>query len=104
MERCLYVLPWLLMFALPALVYAEGKRPMKVDDLFRFKRIANPEISPDGKLVVYAVSTVDLAANKSTSSLWLAPVSGGEPRQLTNSPKKDSHPRWSPDGKQVLFL
>src|SRR4029077_9569521 len=38
-----------------------------------------------------------------SSDIWLAPTSKGEPRQLTNSGKKDKHPRWSPDGKRLLF-
>jgi dipeptidyl aminopeptidase/acylaminoacyl peptidase len=103
MERIAMLLAWLMVAALPAMVFAEGKRPMKVEDLFRFQRVADPQISPDGSLVVYVVTTVDLAGNKSSSCLWLAPTSGGEPRQLTNTTKKDSHPRWSPDGKSILF-
>jgi dipeptidyl aminopeptidase/acylaminoacyl peptidase len=88
----------------PSLSLAADKRPMKVDDLFAFKRVADPQISPDGKLVAYSITTVDLSANKTSTSLWLAPTDKGEPRQLTNAPgKKDRHPRWSPDGKQILF-
>jgi dipeptidyl aminopeptidase/acylaminoacyl peptidase len=88
---------------------ADGKRPMKIEDLFRFQRVGDPQISPDGKLVVYTVTNVDLGANKSTTSLWLVSTDKATdkptPRQLTNpSPgKKDRHPRWSPDGKHILF-
>jgi dipeptidyl aminopeptidase/acylaminoacyl peptidase len=84
---------------------ADTKRSMNVDDLFRFRRVSDPQISPDGKQVVYVVGTVDMDANKIPSSLWLAPADGKTtPRQLTNAPgKKDSHPRWSPDGKRILF-
>src|SRR5690348_12169520 len=84
---------------------AADKRPMQVDDLFKFKRVADPQISPDGKLVVYQVGTVDLAANKSSTALWVAATDGkSPPRPLTNpAGKKDTHPRWSPDGKTVLF-
>lgn len=83
---------------------AEGRRPMTVDDLFAFARVADPQISPDGKLVAYALTTIDLAGNKSSSCIWLAPADGsGPPRQLTNTTKKDRHPRWSPDGRHVLF-
>ena len=103
MERSAVLFICLILFAVPAAVYAEGKRPMTIDDLFRFKRVSDPQISPDGKLVVYVLTTVDLDANKTSSSLWLAPTDKGEPRQLTNTPKKDRHPRWSPDGKQILF-
>src|SRR5262249_47683003 len=83
---------------------AQDKRPIEIDDLFRFKRVSDPQISPDGKHVAYVLGTMNLEKNSSTSSLWLAPTDkGGEPRQLTQSPKKDSHPRWSPDGKSILF-
>jgi dipeptidyl aminopeptidase/acylaminoacyl peptidase len=88
--------------ALPAV--ADAKRPMTIDDLFKFKRVADPQISPDGQWVVYALTTVvDVAGNKTQSNLWLAPAAGGEPRQLTTTEKKDRHPKWSPDGKRVLF-
>jgi dipeptidyl aminopeptidase/acylaminoacyl peptidase len=77
---------------------------MQVDDLFRFKRVADPQISPDGQWVVYAVGAVDLDANKVLYHLWLAPSDGkGEPRQLTNASKSDRNPRWSPEGKAILF-
>src|SRR5262245_64272983 len=102
----MYRLPLLavLACALPA-VAAETKRPMQVDDLFKFKRVADPQISPDGKHVVYQLTDVNFADNKTSTSLWLAATDGkSAPRRLTNAPgKKDTHPRWSPDGKRILF-
>ena len=104
MERSVILFVALLLIAAPAAVFAEGKRPMTIDDLFRFKRVSDPQISPDGRLVVYVVGSVDLGANNSSSTLWLASTENkGEPRQLTNTTKKDRHPRWSPDGKHILF-
>lgn len=83
---------------------SEDTRPMTIDDLFAFKRVSDPQISPDGSLVVYVVTTVDLAANKSTSNLWLAATDRKTPpRQLTTTTKKDRHPRWSPQGNRILF-
>jgi dipeptidyl aminopeptidase/acylaminoacyl peptidase len=82
----------------------EKMRPMKVDDLFRFDRVSDPQISPDGKWVVYALAKVDLDKNKSATSLWLVGTDkDSKPKQLTNSPKSDRHPRWSPDSKSILF-
>ncbi len=103
MERLAVLSACLLAVSLPAVVLAEGRRAMKIEDLFAFRRISDPQVSPDGKQVAYVVGTVDLAGNKIASSIWLAPVDGGAPRQLTNSGKKDKHPRWSPDGRLILF-
>ena len=84
---------------------AADKRPMTIRDLFRFQRVAAPRISPDGKMVIYQVGTVDLEKNKTSTALWLAATDGkAPPRQFTDPDgKKDSNPRWSPDGKQILF-
>lgn len=84
---------------------AADKRPMTVDDLFKFKRVADPQISPDGKHVVYQVTEItDPANNKKHTHLWLTTTDGkSTPRQLTSSGKSDTHPRWSPDGSKILF-
>ncbi|MBI2825067.1 MAG: S9 family peptidase [Planctomycetia bacterium] len=88
---------------LPTAAAETKTRPITVEDLFKFKRVSDPQLSPDGKLVVYVVTTVDLAANSTSSTLWLAPTDAGAARQLTNTTKKDRHPRWSPDGRRILF-
>jgi dipeptidyl aminopeptidase/acylaminoacyl peptidase len=84
---------------------AADKRPMKLDDMFAFKRVAAPQISPDGKQVAYQVGTVSLEANKSSTALWVAATDGKTaPKQLLDpNGKKDTNPRWSPDGKKLLF-
>lgn len=84
---------------------AADKRPMKVEDMFKFKRVAAPQISPDGKHVAYQVSVVSLEENKSTAAIWIAATDGKTPpKQLTDPKgKKDTAPRWSPDGKKILF-
>ncbi len=92
----------LLLLVSPSLA-SDAKRPMTIEDLFRFKRVADAQVSPDGQTVAYVLANVSLAENKSTSNIWLAPTTPGAPKQLTSSDKKDRHPRWSPDGKQILF-
>jgi dipeptidyl aminopeptidase/acylaminoacyl peptidase len=94
---CLYA-------GLPALAVDEARRPMALDDMFRFLRVGDPQISPDGKRVAYTVGTVDLEKNQVLHHLWIAAVdSTTQPRQLTAAAKSDRHPRWSPDGKTILF-
>jgi dipeptidyl aminopeptidase/acylaminoacyl peptidase len=80
------------------------RRPIALADMFALQRVGDPQISPDGKLVAYQVGTVDLAANKTTTNLWVAATDGKTaPRRLTTSAKRDAHPRWSPDGTKILF-
>jgi dipeptidyl aminopeptidase/acylaminoacyl peptidase len=99
----LLVACWLIV--LPVGAQEKQTRPMQVEDLFRFKRVADPQISPDGKWVVYSVTTIDDPKNnKSSSNLWLASSDGKHRKQLTTTTKKDRQPRWSPDGKSILFV
>ena len=104
MDRLTVLVACLTLFGAPTIVFAEGKQPMTVENLLSFKRVADPQVSPDGKLAAYVVTSVDLAANKTSSAIWVASTEKGEPRQLTNVPgKKDRNPHWSPDGKKILF-
>jgi len=104
MDRGIY---WMIIcMALLGMVTSQtnAARPMQIEDLFRFLRLTDAQISPDGAWVAYVVTKVDLEGNKSSSSLWLASTDGKTPpRQLTFTDKKDRHPRWSPDSKSILF-
>ena len=97
------IVGFLLFLTLALPVYAAG-RSMTFDDLLAVKSVSDPQVSPDGKLVAYVVSEVDRESGKSNSSLWLVPITGGEPKRLTTTPGTNNHPRWSPDGKTVAFV
>jgi len=84
---------------------ADGKTPFNVEHMLSLHRVGAPVASPDGKFVVFSVSTPDVSANKSKTDLWLKSVTGNDaPRRLTSHDAADSSPQWSADGKQVYFL
>jgi len=89
---------------LTATAMAQQRHAITFDDLIAFGRVSDPQISPDGKAVVYSVTKMDLAKNAGNSDIWLVSITGGAPRQLTQSEKRDNNARWSPDGKQLAFI
>ena len=68
-------------------------------------RLADPQLSPDGKWVAYQVTDVDFAAGTRDTDLWIvSSAPGGTPRRLTEDPASDTRPRWSPDGRRIAFV
>lgn len=63
------------------------KRAFTIEDLYRIKSISDVRISPDGKSVVYAVATSDLARVKRVSHIWTMDIDGRNARQLANGEK-----------------
>ncbi|MEP6937813.1 MAG: S9 family peptidase [Chthoniobacterales bacterium] len=72
-------------------------------NLFDFVWIGDPQISPDGSRVVFVRVTVNEKKDGYNTSIWGVPTNGAEaPHQLTRA-EHDSSPRWSPDGKFIVF-
>ena len=93
-------LRWLVLAFAPVCLFAQ-KKPFDVSAMLKIQRVGDPQLSPDGKTVAFAVSTPDLAENKSAHSVWSVPLDGGAPRKLADSAER---PRWSPDGTRIFFV
>src|SRR6266513_196254 len=80
------------------------KRPITEKDLFDFVWIGDPQVSPDRSRIAFVRVTVNEKKEGYNTSIRSVPLAGGEaPHQLTKG-NHDSAPRWSPDGKFLLFL
>jgi len=77
---------------------------MTPEFLLSLGRLSDPQLSPDGKTILYGVSYTDIAQNRSVRNLFTIPVMGGEPTQLTMDGKSISSARWSNDGNAIFFL
>ena len=85
-------------------VASAENRNITEKDLFDFVWIGDPQISPDGMRVAFVRVTVNEKKEGYNTLIWSVSVTGGEePHQLTKG-DHDTAPRWSPDGKFLLFL
>jgi dipeptidyl aminopeptidase/acylaminoacyl peptidase len=104
MQRSLRLANLILVFVLPVCMAQEApKRPMTVDDALDMVQVSNPQISPDGKWVLFSRSELDWKENKRKTRYWMVSSEGGEPFQFLSG-EQDSSPLWSPDSKTVAFL
>src|SRR5579864_8402813 len=101
---------------------AQTKHPFTFEDMMKLKRVVDPQVSPDGKWVIFSVVDVDLAANTKTPHIWIVPLNAnvgtaapGRPAEQSSagSPAAEriliadqdaDRPRWAPDGKHFAFL
>src|SRR5712691_524509 len=80
---------------------ADGSSPVALNKPFPLHSSAGENgaaFSPDGKSVAF-VRSVD----ENHGAVWVVPAAGGEARRLTSDDFGAATPRWSPDGKQILF-
>jgi len=92
-----------LILAFAAPVLAQAKHPFTFEDMMKLKRVGDPQVSPDGKWVIFSVVDVDLEANSKTPHVWIVPTAGGQEKEIIADQDAD-RPRWAPDGKRFAFL
>ncbi len=99
----LSLLTGVLIFICGFTAFAQVKHPFTFEDMMKIKRVGEPEVSPDGKWVIFSVVDVNLDANTKMPHIWIVPTAGGPEREIIADRDAD-RPRWAPDGKRFAFI
>jgi len=91
--------------ALSPVAGAQTKRPMVIDDLITSIRISDPQLSPDGRQVLFIRTATTLESGQRNADIWMVPADGSAPpAPFIGGEKNENSPRFLPDGKGVLFI
>ncbi len=95
----------ILIFAFLALgLLPAEKAPFTIETLYQVQNVSDPQISPDGERIAFVVTSYNLEEGSRNSEVYLVDKTGNNLRRMTKNPANDVHPRWSPDGRHLLFI
>lgn len=90
--------------AAPSSALPTGSPPvLSLEDVFELEYAADPQISPDGSRIVFERHFMDIMKDRDRSNLWIVTAGGSDLRPLTSGMRNDFSPRWSPDGRKLLY-
>lgn len=88
----------------PPIPAQEQPRLLQGLDVFQLEHASDPQISPDGERIVYLRNSMSVMKDRRRSSLWIVDADGSNHRKLSAGERKESSPRWSPDGGRVAYV
>jgi len=94
----------LFLLAFPSLFFGQEKQPLQLLDVFELEYASDPQVSPDGRYVVYVRNFKDIMTDGNRSNLWLLDLEADTHRPLTSGMFNDNGPRWSPSGDRIAYL
>ena len=85
-------------------LHGQNKRKLVPNDVYNYKSVSSPQVSPDGQWILYSIGTPDSTKNKKLSDLFMTSWEGNDSLQITFTPEGESNAKFSPDGKYISYL
>jgi len=104
MKLSLAILAWCALASASVAVASDDENNFRPIDVFQLENVSDPQISPDGKRVVYARNFADIMSDRRRSNLWVVDFDGSNHRPLTTGIENDAGARWSADGTRVAYV
>jgi len=82
----------------------DQSRKFTAERVFDLEFASDPQISPDGRTIIYARRSMDKFKDAVVGRLWTIDTRSGQHRPLPNAEFSASSPRWSPSGDRLLYL
>ncbi|WP_038267099.1 alpha/beta hydrolase family protein [Zhouia amylolytica] len=98
------ILGFLTLFSILHLGAQNQKKAFSYLDVYEIEYASDPQISPDGKTIVYQRIGFDIMQDRSFGNLWILNIDGTGHTKLTSRETSESTPRWSPDGEKIAFV
>jgi len=83
---------------------AQEKHPLTYEDFAAVRAVSDPQISPDGRSVLYAVRTTNVDANRRFGKTYVSSTGGGTAHVFPTDDVSASEARWSPDGRRIAYI
>ena len=94
-----------ILFAIVVFAFSINAQSWTAEMQVKTKAVGSPQVSPDGKRIVFTVNEAIMSADKSefVTQIWLANTDGTNAFQITFGDKSSTNPKWSPDGNWILY-